>query len=70
MRREPAELPVGIEAAAHRLASACARDGWSGAVSLTVHDGQVYCVSHVERGKVDDFYELAEGEWFKCEVVE
>ena len=64
MRYEQGEIPVGVEAAAHRFAAACLRDGWTGCVTLTCGAGQVDYLS-ATIGKDHRTYALMEGDWFE-----
>ncbi len=63
MERVRKDPPVGVEAAAHRFAMACRRDGWTGNVTLAV-DASSGEVHYIASGQ-GSFLSLIEGEWYE-----
>ena len=61
------EIPVGIEAAAHRFAAACLRDGWTDTVVLTCYCGTVSCLTDASAGSTT--YTLVDGDWHEVKEV-
>lgn len=68
-RKEPRDIPVSVELAAHRFAAACKHSGWDKCVVLTCGDGLADMLTHSDNGEPQTLVYIG-GSWFEYVNVE